>query len=165
MEECTDAARHCSFGSGYAAWPAGLPEQCLRFLPYDPRNHGGRQCGAGSHSYRQPHLDSSRNSAEHERQSRRLDRRPATHQARKPYGRPPHSFRRPAATRRLPGEPEVTPTIDTPDEMIDPRHGTNEEHRNRLLAAWSRPGGFFGWFTATTHTAIGMRYIVTAFIF
>ena len=59
----------------------------------------------------------------------------------------------------------MTPTIDAPDEIIDPRHGTNEEHRNRLLAAWSRPGGFFGWFTATTHTAIGMRYIVTAFIF
>ncbi len=59
----------------------------------------------------------------------------------------------------------MTPTIDTPDEIVDPNLGANQDVRRRLLAAWSRPGGFFGWFTATTHTAIGKRYIVTAFIF
>jgi cytochrome c oxidase subunit 1 len=59
----------------------------------------------------------------------------------------------------------MTPAIDAPDEIVDPRQGTNEEHRRRLLTVWRRPGGLFGWLTATTHTAIGMRYIVTAFIF
>jgi len=34
-----------------------------------------------------------------------------------------------------------------------------------LEEAWREPGGFFGWFQATTHQAIGRRYIVTAFIF
>jgi cytochrome c oxidase subunit I len=37
--------------------------------------------------------------------------------------------------------------------------------KDLLERVWSRMPGFWGWFTATTHTAIGMRYIVTAFIF
>ncbi len=59
----------------------------------------------------------------------------------------------------------MTPIIEAPGETVDPRAGTNEEHRKKLERAWSRPGRIFGFFTATTHTAIGMRYIITAFAF
>src|SRR5579875_3110086 len=34
-----------------------------------------------------------------------------------------------------------------------------------LRRSWRHPGGIAGWFSFTTHQAIGMRYIVTAFIF
>ena len=34
-----------------------------------------------------------------------------------------------------------------------------------LRRTWSTPGGLLGWLSATTHQAIGMRYIVTAFLF
>jgi hypothetical protein len=34
-----------------------------------------------------------------------------------------------------------------------------------LETSWHHPGGVFGWLSYTTHQAIGMRYIVTAFIF
>jgi cytochrome c oxidase subunit 1 len=39
-----------------------------------------------------------------------------------------------------------------------------EEHRV-LDRSWSRPRGFVGWLTCTDHKEIGLRYIVTAFIF
>ncbi len=50
-------------------------------------------------------------------------------------------------------------------EHVTPR--TDEEARElRLLEeSWRHPRGFFGWLSFTTHQAIGMRYIVTAFIF
>src|SRR5437868_13569769 len=35
----------------------------------------------------------------------------------------------------------------------------------QLEDSWRHPRGILGWFSFTTHTAIGMRYIVTAFIF
>lgn len=35
----------------------------------------------------------------------------------------------------------------------------------KLEDSWRHPPGFFGWLSFTTHQAIGMRYIVTAFIF
>src|SRR3954453_2298758 len=37
--------------------------------------------------------------------------------------------------------------------------------KDKLARAWSRPAGLIGWLSATTHQAIGMRYIVTAFMF
>jgi cytochrome c oxidase subunit I len=44
----------------------------------------------------------------------------------------------------------------------------NIANRERDIAdlerAWRHPRGIFGWFSYTTHQAIGMRYIVTAFI-
>jgi len=40
-----------------------------------------------------------------------------------------------------------------------------ERERENLKRAWSSPGGIWGWLSVTTHHAIGMRYIVTAFIF
>ncbi len=49
--------------------------------------------------------------------------------------------------------PPTTPELSEPD-LHEP-----------LRRAWHEPGGFFGWFQATTHQAIGMQYIVTAFIF
>src|SRR3954471_2246841 len=42
----------------------------------------------------------------------------------------------------------------------------DEEHdRACLEKTWREPRGFIGWLTATHHTVIGRRYIVTAFIF
>src|SRR3954466_1116028 len=41
----------------------------------------------------------------------------------------------------------------------------DEEHHRSLERAWSRPKGFIGWFCSTNHMEIGMRYVVTAFIF
>ncbi len=35
----------------------------------------------------------------------------------------------------------------------------------KLERSWQHPAGFFGWLSFTTHQAIGMRYIVTAFFF
>ncbi len=35
----------------------------------------------------------------------------------------------------------------------------------RLTEAWQRPPGFIGWMSAVNHRAVGLRYIVTAFIF
>ncbi|HEX3684182.1 MAG TPA: cytochrome c oxidase subunit I [Bryobacteraceae bacterium] len=41
-----------------------------------------------------------------------------------------------------------------------------EAHELRLLEeSWRHPRGIFGWLSYTTHQAIGMRYIVTAFLF
>ncbi len=40
-----------------------------------------------------------------------------------------------------------------------------ETERSELYRTWSDGGGLFGWLSVTTHQAIGMRYIVTAFIF
>jgi cytochrome c oxidase subunit I len=44
---------------------------------------------------------------------------------------------------------------------------TDEEVRQLQLLeeSWRHPSGIFGWLSYTTHQAIGMRYIVTAFIF
>jgi cytochrome c oxidase subunit I+III len=35
----------------------------------------------------------------------------------------------------------------------------------RLTQAWSQPPGFVGWMMAVNHRAVGVRYIVTAFVF
>jgi cytochrome c oxidase subunit 1 len=40
-----------------------------------------------------------------------------------------------------------------------------QDDRRALARTWHDPEGFFGWFYATTHQAIGKRYILTAFIF
>jgi cytochrome c oxidase subunit I+III len=44
---------------------------------------------------------------------------------------------------------------------------TEEELRKalQLERIWQEPRGFVGWFKAVHHTTIGMRYVVTAFIF
>jgi cytochrome c oxidase subunit I len=45
-----------------------------------------------------------------------------------------------------------------------PRIANEQEELNLLDRAWRHPRGLFGWLSYTTHQAIGMRYIVTAFI-
>ena len=40
-----------------------------------------------------------------------------------------------------------------------------DRERSALERVWSNPGGLGGWLSVTTHQAIGMRYIVTAFLF
>ena len=35
----------------------------------------------------------------------------------------------------------------------------------RIERTWQSPGGFRGWFTQVNHTAVGLRFIVTAFVF
>jgi len=47
-------------------------------------------------------------------------------------------------------EPKVIPTSDS---------------ASRLARTWRQPSGFWGWFSNVHHTAIGTRYMVTAFIF
>jgi cytochrome c oxidase subunit I len=51
----------------------------------------------------------------------------------------------------------ITPT------PTDTARQRREQHD--LESAWRHPRGVFGWLSYTTHQAIGMRYIVTAFIF
>jgi cytochrome c oxidase subunit I len=47
---------------------------------------------------------------------------------------------------------------------VFPRIANEHEELNFLDKAWRHPRGLFGWLSYTTHQAIGMRYIVTAFI-
>jgi cytochrome c oxidase subunit 1 len=54
--------------------------------------------------------------------------------------------------------PPVTPS--GPARVWD-----EQQDRQALARTWHDPEGFFGWFCATTHQAIGKRYILTAFIF
>ncbi len=54
----------------------------------------------------------------------------------------------------------MTPVIEAPVH-----EGDEERERRRLDGSWANPRGFRGWLSVTTHHAIGMRYIVTAFIF
>ena len=39
------------------------------------------------------------------------------------------------------------------------------EHVERLNYTWGRPRGFLGWFSTVHHTDIGIRYMVTSFVF
>jgi cytochrome c oxidase subunit 1 len=45
-----------------------------------------------------------------------------------------------------------------------PETANQAEEIARLARVWRHPGGGIGWFSYTIHQAIGMRYIVTAFI-
>jgi len=54
----------------------------------------------------------------------------------------------------------MTPLIETPVREID-----DERERRELERSWKNKPGLFGWLSVTTHQAIGMRYIVTAFMF
>src|SRR5205823_1351701 len=40
-----------------------------------------------------------------------------------------------------------------------------ERTRSELERSWAPPDGFWGWFRQVNHQAIGLRYIVTAFVF
>src|SRR5438270_13582427 len=54
----------------------------------------------------------------------------------------------------------MTPLIETPVREVD-----DERERRELERSWKNKPGLFGWLSVTTHQAIGMRYIVTAFLF
>src|SRR5438067_4411526 len=54
----------------------------------------------------------------------------------------------------------MSPLADTAVRELD-----EERERQDLERSWWNPGGILGWLSYTTHQAIGMRYIVTAFIF
>jgi cytochrome c oxidase subunit I len=54
----------------------------------------------------------------------------------------------------------MTPLIETPVREID-----DERERHELERSWKNKPGLFGWLSVTTHHAIGLRYIVTAFMF
>src|SRR5438270_6555632 len=54
----------------------------------------------------------------------------------------------------------MTPLIETPVREVD-----DERERRELERSWKNKPGLFGWLSVTTHHAIGMRYIVTAFMF
>jgi Cytochrome C and Quinol oxidase polypeptide I len=41
----------------------------------------------------------------------------------------------------------------------------HREQEARLREVWGHPPGIRGWFTEVHHTAIGLRFMVTAFIF
>ncbi len=49
---------------------------------------------------------------------------------------------------------QFSPTLEKPPEDL-----------KRLQDSWRHPRGIIGWLSFTTHTAIGMRYMVTAFVF
>jgi cytochrome c oxidase subunit I len=53
----------------------------------------------------------------------------------------------------------------TPASQISIPADQELQERDLLRLSWRNPSGLLGWFSVTTHHAIGMRYIVTAFIF
>ena len=51
-------------------------------------------------------------------------------------------------------------------QIVDERSlSLPEGERDRLARTWAHPPGFWGWFTDVSHTAIGIRYMVTSFVF
>src|SRR5262249_39966465 len=64
--------------------------------------------------------------------------------------------------RRLSGDAQVsTADFRTPDIGVV----TDEQQRSRLLELWESASGARGFFGTVDHKRIGIRYIVTAFIF
>jgi len=49
--------------------------------------------------------------------------------------------------------------------IAEPVDLSQRESHERLARTWKQPGGFFGWFRNVHHTAIGIRFMVTSFIF
>ena len=67
------------------------------------------------------------------------------------------------ASRRPSEEPEA---IETPvHEVALPRAEELERQRHLLERAWQVPRGIVGWFMVVDHRSIGLRYLVTAFLF
>jgi len=54
----------------------------------------------------------------------------------------------------------MTPLVEAQPRAID-----EDKERRLLERAWQHPSGFRGWLSLNTQQAIGMRYILTAFIF
>src|SRR5678809_992846 len=62
---------------------------------------------------------------------------------------------RPAVTTQL---------LEAPDAARHASLTADEAEHRQLERTWSRPPGFYGWLTSTSHKDIGLRFIVTAFI-
>src|SRR5436305_2101544 len=54
----------------------------------------------------------------------------------------------------------MTPLIEKPLQEAE-----EARERSELERSWARPAGLLGWLSVTTHQEIGLRYIVTAFLF
>jgi cytochrome c oxidase subunit I len=54
----------------------------------------------------------------------------------------------------------MTQLVERPLDYAEEQHD-----RDLLSRSWAHAPGLWGWLSATTHQSIGMRYIVTAFIF
>jgi cytochrome c oxidase subunit I len=54
----------------------------------------------------------------------------------------------------------MTPLLDLPVCQVD-----EEREQRELERSWANPSTLWGWLSANTHHTIGMRYIVTAFVF
>ena len=52
----------------------------------------------------------------------------------------------------------------TATQDIVPQTPNQAQDLEELERSWRHPRGILAWFSYTTHQAIGMRYIVTAFI-
>ncbi|HEU4699150.1 MAG TPA: cytochrome c oxidase subunit I [Gemmatimonadales bacterium] len=59
------------------------------------------------------------------------------------------------------------PPIDRPRDVLAPDSAAAAEERERLELerSWRGRPGFWGWLTTTDHKRIGLRYIITAFVF
>src|SRR5205085_3508913 len=91
----------------------------------------------------------------------RLDRRSPAHQAREPHGDHHPGLGRASAASGISGEPAMSQLVETAAS----RELDEEQPRRDLERVWRHPSGIFGWFSYTTHQAIGKRYIITAFLF
>src|SRR5579884_2928746 len=131
----------------------------MRLLPCDSRHARIGAERAGSDALRQPPRNRCQHVAQYHRQSGRLDSGSAKCQARESHGHCSSQFNRPASPRGIPGELEMTATQD-----IYPQTPTLDQDIQQLAQSWRHPRGIFGWLSYTTHQAIGMRYIVTAFV-
>src|SRR3954453_8900561 len=52
-----------------------------------------------------------------------------------------------------------------PAAAAEPRTVADEELRRQLERTWRRPPGLWGFLTSTNHKDIGLRFIITAFVF
>src|SRR5215212_2347247 len=150
----------------------------MRDVPHRRRNSRGRQRRAGPDALRQPSNHRRGHAADGQRQSLRLDRRPAVDQARNTDAdsrpRAPRASRR----RRLSRDSQMTAQERRDLEKENRRLEAQRKElardgpelngaklAARLERSWGRPPGFLGWLATVDHKEIGRRYIVTALTF
>ena len=55
--------------------------------------------------------------------------------------------------------------MSAPETMTAAVRDDQQDRHERLSRTWCKPPGFWGWFMDVHHTSIGIRYMVTSFIF
>ena len=140
-----------------------LSSKALRGVPYDPGDAGLRHARARPHPRGEPTVHRGRRIADHARFARRLDRRPANHQARKQHADGPAERGRTAGCLGLSSKPTMT-SLDVAPETRDIQLAP-EQGKLILAQTWSTPRGVWGALTTVDHKIIGLRYIITAFVF